>query len=265
MVHAALTSALQGRSRRLLSYQVSRRPRRASISTGSPKRCSACGRAGAPVGSGTGVGSQLGPQGYPGPALRVPRPPAPSRSDASFLLPSPVGAALPLPRRLSPRAAAARRRLMAGSRGAHARFSRENVSLPFPRPAPSLLGDKSERAARTRLPRLNQSQRGVRAARSPLPSGEPGKGRVLAAQRSQPVFPARSPASHSGGIKAPEEPPSLNARWLKNGNSIRNRASSSRKKRNKLPDFEAASAGRQCGARGRAGCAVEAGGRGAAR
>lgn len=50
MVHAALTSALQGRSRRLLSYQVSRRPRRASISTGSPKRCSACGRAGAPVG-----------------------------------------------------------------------------------------------------------------------------------------------------------------------------------------------------------------------
>lgn len=147
----------------------------------------------------------------------------------------------------------------------HARFSRENVSLPFPRPAPSLLGDKSERAARTRLPRLSQSQRGVRAVRSPLPSGEPGKGRVLAAQRSQPVFPARSPASHSGGIKAPEEPPSLNARWLKNGNSIRNRASSSRKKRNKLPDFEAASAGRQCGARGRAGCAVEAGGRGAAR
>lgn len=215
--------------------------------------------------SGTGVGSQLGPQGYPGPALRVPRPPAPSRSDASFLLPSPVGAALPLPRRLSPRAAAARRRLMAGSRGAHARFSRENVSLPFPRPAPSLLGDKSERAARTRLPHLSQSQRGVRAVRSPLPSGEPGKGRVLAAQRSQPVFPARSPASHSGGIKAPEEPPSLNARWLKNGNSIRNRASSSRKKRNKLPDFEAASAGRQCGARGRAGCAVEAGGRGAAR
>lgn len=216
--------------------------------------------------SGTGVGSQLGPRGYPGPALRVPRPPAPSRSDASFLLPSPVGAALPLPRRLSPRAAAARRRLMAGSRGTRALFPGKCFpSLPFPRPAPSLLGDKSERAARTRLPHLSQSQRGVRAARSPLPSGEPGKGRVLAAQRSQPVFPARSPASHSGGIKAPEEPPSLNARWLKNGNSIRTRASSSRKKRNKLPDFEAASAGRQCGVRGRTGCAVEAGGRGAAR
>lgn len=246
-----------------MSYQASRRPRRASISTGSPKRCSACGRAGAPAGrqargsghsSGCGCGARS--RGYPGPVLHAPRPHAPSRSDAPLLLLLPFGAALPLPRRCrrSPRAAAARSRLMAGSRGAHVRFSRGNVSLPAPRRAPPLLGDKSERAGRTRLPRLSQSQSGVRGAGSPLPSGAPGRGRVLEAHRSQSVFPPSSPASHSGGSRRPGGAAALNARCLKNGNFIRIWASSSKKnQRIKLLDSEAASAGRQCGARGRAG------------
>lgn len=252
----ALTSVLQGRSRRLLSYQASRRPRRASISTGSPKRCSACGRAGAPAGrqargSGhsSGCGSGARSRGYPGPVLHAPRPPAPSRSDAPFLLLLPFGAALPLPRRCcrrSPRTAAARSRLMAGSRGAHVRFSRGNVSLPAPRSAPPLLGDKSERAGRTRLPRLSQSQSGVRGAGSSLPSGTPGRGRVLETHRSQSAFPPSSPASHSGGSRRPGGAVALNARCLKNGNFIRIRASSSKKKTTiKLLDSEAASAGRQ--------------------
>lgn len=127
-------------------------------------------------------------------------------------------------------------------------------SCAAPRRAPPLLGDKSERAGRTRLPRLSQSQSGVRGAGSPLPSGAPGRGRVLEAHRSQSVFPSSSPASHSGGSRRPGGAAALNARCLKNGIFIRIWASSSKKKqRIKLLDSEAASAGRQCGARGRAG------------